>query len=214
MLAWRKFKSIFVVVVSISALLLLTSFSTIRAQIDRQMCSAQMEEALSVVASFCGTLGRNEACYGNPLLEATFRQNVTPVQFTSVGDRANLSLFESISTAAYSAMNNEWGIAVLKAQANLPYALPGQNVTFLIFGVATVDNPTPDMRAVTVRTHLGGMECTDVPGGGLLIQSPNGQRVNLTINGVDIVLGSTIHVTAETNGSMTLTTLEGMAVLT
>ena len=57
----------------------------------------------------------------------------------------------------------DWGIAVLKAQANLPDALPGQNVTFLLFGDTTVDNPSPDMHAVTVSTRIGTTNCADVP---------------------------------------------------
>ncbi|MFN8451093.1 MAG: hypothetical protein U0521_21575 [Anaerolineae bacterium] len=59
-----------------------------------------------------------------------------------------------LSTSPLNMVTRDWGIAVLKAQANLPDALPVRTSTFLLFGDTTVDTPSPDMRAVTVSTRI------------------------------------------------------------
>src|SRR5690606_28982877 len=88
------------------------------------------------------------------------------------------------------------------------------NVTFLLFGDTTIDNPTPDMRAVTVSTRIGSVECDDAPSDGILIQSPEGTQVTMNLNGADVTLGSTAFVTtnAETE-RMTFAVLEGTGII-
>jgi len=58
--------------------------------------------------------------------------------------------------------------------------------------------------------------CDQAPHDGLLIQSPEGikRRVTLSIDGATIALGSTIYVTAQPGGFLTINTLEGSAVVT
>ena len=110
---------------------------------------------------------------------------------------------------------HDWGIAVIKAQANLPDALPGQNVTFLLYGDTTLDNPSPDMHAVTVSTRIGNTSCSDVPDSAVLIQSPTGAQVAMNINGADVTLGSTAYVTASLETQrMTFAILEGEGMIT
>ena len=45
------------------------------------------------------------------------------------------------------------------------------------------------------KSGVGASTCADVPDGGLLLQSPEGTEVELVINDVEIVIGSTIAVT-------------------
>jgi LysM repeat protein len=179
-------------------------------------CTTRIEQAINTVGDACETLGRNQACYGNQMIDTRFRSdiNIQDVVFRNSGDIADLSTIQRISTSAYSDLMGTWGIAVLKAQANLPGSLPGQNVIFLLYGDTTVDNPTADMRAVTIRTRVGGMECDELPDSALVIQSPQGRRVTLTINGAEVVLGSTARFTAEQNREMSISTIEGTAIVT
>jgi hypothetical protein len=108
----------------------------------------------------------------------------------------------------------EWGIAVLKAQANLPATLPGQNVTFLLFGDVTLDNPTSDMLAVTISTGIGQPDCEEAPQSAVMIQSPEGSQVAMNINGADVTLGSTAYVTTNPETQrMTFAVLEGTGVV-
>ncbi len=184
------------------------------AQFGGNQCSALVTEALERVGEACDSLGRNEACYGNQRVDARFRSVEQIVPFISSGDIAPLEAFQRITTTPFSDLMGIWGIAVIKAQANLPDSLPGQNVTMVLYGEAEVDNPTADMRAVTVRTRIGGLACEELPESGVLIQSPRGERIEMTLNGVDVSLGSTMHVTASQNDDMILSLLEGSATIT
>src|SRR5690606_15410768 len=115
-------------------------------------CSELVTLAETSVGLVCDALGRNQACYGNRTVNVEFQPD-TNFTFQQSGDVVDLLAVSRLSTAPLNRETRDWGIAVLKAQANLPDAMPGRNVTFLLFGDTTIDNPTPDMRAVTVRTR-------------------------------------------------------------
>ena len=176
-------------------------------------CDALITRAMDTAGESCGTLDRNEACYGNNLVQAELQENVTDV-FGTTGDVAPLLSLKRVITTPLNEEDETWGIAVFKAQANIPDTLPGQNVTFLLFGDTTVDNPTPDMRAVTISTGIGQLKCNNAPPSALLIQSPEGQKVAMNINGADITLGSTIYLTSVINDKLTIATIEGSAGIT
>lgn len=183
--------------------------------VDDATCSANVTQAIIAVGEACQSLGRNQACYGNQMLEASFREDAdtTNIIFSNSGDIADLSTIQRISTTAYNVTTGTWGVAVIKAQANLPAALPGQNVTFLMYGDATVENPTPDMNIVRIQTRVGGVSCETLPNSAVVIQSPRGQNVTLNVNGADIIMGSTVRFVAEENGEMRVSTIEGSAVV-
>lgn len=176
-------------------------------------CDAIIHRAVSRVGDICDALGRNEACYGNTRVEAEFRENAD-ARFNSAGDVVALASLRSIHTASLDVAQQQWGVAILKAQANLPGTLPGQNVTFLLYGDARVDNPSSDMQAVRITTGIGQLECEAAPQSAVLVQSPRGVDVAMTMNGAQVTLGSTIHIRAVANEALTLATIEGMAVVT
>jgi hypothetical protein len=115
----------------------------------------------------------------------------------------------------------------MRVQANLPDALPGQNVLFLLFGdveltpetstelVSTESDEEPDpVSAFRLRSGIGAPLCDSAPPDGLLIQTPHGVgRVELSINGVDVSLGSTVFFTAQENDYLTVSALEGAALV-
>ncbi len=171
-------------------------------------CDALITRAMDTADSACSALDRNEACYGNNKVQAELRAGVN-ASFSKSGDIAPITSLQKIVTAPLDEAAQTWGIAVLKAQANIPGTLPGQNVTFLLFGDTTLDNPTPDMRAVTVSTGIGKQSCQNAPASALMVQSPEGQKVAMTINGADMLIGSTVYITAVSNQNMTVATIEG-----
>ncbi len=181
------------------------------AQVPGANCAQDVQVALQRVSAGCLQIGRNQACYGNTLVNVELRPNLQPgsVTFAAVGDVADLASLRRIVTAPYDPAAGTWGIALLKAQVNLPTALPGENVTFLMFGDTTVNNPLGSMRAFTVETRVGSITCEEMPQSGLLIQSPANQQVRMSINGADIVLGSTAHLTAIGGSEMIISLLEG-----
>lgn len=176
-------------------------------------CEQLVTLAETTVGLVCDGIGRNQACYGNRLVSVDFQPN-SGLTFQQSGDTVDLLAVRRLSTSPLNIQTRDWGIAVIKAQANLPDALPGQNVTFLLYGDTTVDNPSPSMNAVTVSTRIGSTNCEDAPDSGVLIQSPTGSNVTMTINGADVVLGSTAFVTTnQETQRMTFAVLEGQGVV-
>lgn len=176
-------------------------------------CEQLVTLAETTVGLVCDGIGRNQACYGNRLVSVDFQPN-SGLTFNQSGDTVDLLAVRRLSTSPLNINTRDWGIAVLKAQANLPDALPGQNVTFLLYGDTTVDNPSPSMNAVTVSTRIGSTNCAEAPDSGVLIQSPEGSNVVMNINGADVTLGSTAFVTTnQETQRMTFAVLEGQGVV-
>lgn len=176
-------------------------------------CDQLVTLAETTVGLVCDGIGRNQACYGNRLVSVDFQPN-SGLTFQQSGDTVDLLAVRRLSTSPLNTQTRDWGIAVIKAQANLPDALPGQNVTFLLYGDTTVDNPSPSMNAVTVSTRIGSTNCEDAPDSGVLIQSPEGSEVVMNINGADVTLGSTAFVTTNLDTQrMTFAVLEGQGVV-
>jgi hypothetical protein len=103
------------------------------------VCPPSVFETLKAVGENCNGLGRNTACYGNNSIVAEAQPDVTDFAFSQDGDIAPLNSIQSLTTAPLNLETNEWGIAILSVQANLPDTLPGQNVTMVVFGDATLE---------------------------------------------------------------------------
>ncbi len=176
-------------------------------------CDDLVTTALNKANQVCTTLGRNQVCYGNNLIDAELQPNAT-TSFTKAGDIVSVDLIHKLTTAPLDTTKQVWGIAIMKIQANLADTLPGQNVTFLLFGNAVLDNISPQMQAVVLKTGVGGATtCSNAPKSALLLQSPEGSQATMTINGATISLGSTAYLTAEQNSELTVATIEGSAVV-
>jgi hypothetical protein len=66
------------------------------------------------------------------------------------------------------------------------------------------------MQAFYLNTRLGGVQCSGVPQSGLLIQTPQGAgQINLSVNDVQIRMGSTVVLRAEAGQFMTMKVIEG-----
>ncbi|MDX2136447.1 MAG: SH3 domain-containing protein [Chloroflexota bacterium] len=134
-------------------LLILVIFSTAAAQ--NETCTAIIQEALAVVGEACAATGRNQACYGNIQLAATPRDGAPAFTFEQPGDVVNIADVETLRLSALDTDESSWGVALMQLQANLPDTLPGQNVTFLLFGDVEIENavepsaPLPTLEAIS-----------------------------------------------------------------
>ncbi len=120
-------------------------------------CPALVRRALDEVARACADLGRNSACYGYNRVDATFHEAQRADFFAEPADRADLVEIETIQTAALDLEQSEWGIALLKVQANLPETLPGQAATFVLLGDTTLQSagerqPAANVTPIRVTT--------------------------------------------------------------
>jgi hypothetical protein len=187
------------------------------AQVDQ--CPAVVQTALEAVDQSCQGTGRNQVCYGNLALEAQPQPEVSELQFEQVGDIADVAALQSLKLTALDVRTQEWGVAWMQLQANLPDTLPGQNVSVLLFGDVEVTNAvtseekdlTP-MQAFYFRSGIGVPGCEEVPESGIIVQTPDEleEKVSLVVNEVNIELGSTAYLRAQP-GEMTVSTLEGEA---
>ena len=188
--------------------------STTSAESNR--CETIIATALASLNTVCDEVGRNRACYVNDRIVSTLR-DVPADSFDAPGDVINIDALETMTLSSYDSTTADWGFAVLEMQANLPDTLPGQNVTFLIFGGTefTPQGTVDGLQAFYVRTGIGSVEaCNEAPDDGILIQTPETDiAVNFSLNGVEFELGSTAFIQAEPDAEMTINLIEGQAVV-
>lgn len=189
--------------------------------IAQASCPAIVETALAAADELCANTGRNQACYGHFAINAVPQPGATGFVFVDTGDIVDVSQIQSLHLQPMNEATQQWGVAMMRLQANLPGTLPGQNVTFLMFGDVEIANAVPEdeesgytpMQAFTLRTGLGDSQCDEAPASGLMVQTPEGVgEVTFNINGVDVGMGSTVVFRAAAEGEMTVATIEGMAV--
>ncbi|MCK6578310.1 MAG: hypothetical protein L6Q98_09425 [Anaerolineae bacterium] len=195
--------SLFIAAVCAFLLLSAAHFQGSAAQVA-ESCPAFVANALNTVGNNCGGLERNNACYGYNTVEAEFLAALSELRFQHPADRADLASLARITTSPMQTPLNEWGIALMSVQANLPDALPGQNVVFMLLGDSEIENAVaPDdtehtpMQAFYFRTSAAGTECLGAPDS-LIVQGPRGLKVDITANGADIRIGSTIALRSVT----------------
>lgn len=161
-------------------------------------CPELVQTALDQIGESCGNLGRNQACYGNFMIDATGAGGTPLANFTSSGDVVNVTDISTLVTAPLDVESQTWGVAVMALQANLPDTLPGQNVTIVVFGDVQLetdpeagDDLSAPMQAFRFTAGLGQPACSEAPRDGMLVQAPTHTTVNLRVNGVDVEVGST-----------------------
>ncbi len=265
-------------------------------------CPTIVRSALDATDAACETTGRNQACYGNIQLEAVPQEGIADFNFEQPGDIVDVV---GVSTLTLEPLRGDiWGVAMMRLQANIPDTLPGQNVTFLLFGdveirnavetnvdsisfnvtstgdinvrsgpstnderiaglsdseTVVADGRNPDsswlriqlsdgnpgwvsadlvttdeditllnvvdplalpppplnpMQAFYFQSGIGDAPCEEAPDSGILIQTPEGVgQINLTVNEVDIQLGSTAYLQAQASGDMTVNIVENQATV-
>lgn len=272
------------------------------AQAQSNTCPGLVERAMSEIGTNCASLGRNSACYGFNNVLADFDTDVPDNYFSVPSDRAELSSLRSIQTAPLNETAGTWGIATLNVQANLPGALPGQSVVFILLGNSELENAVPAdealilpeeplevtaLRAIALRrdpssraevvgtiaggtplladgtspdgnwlrvffvadrlasawvntgdvqadsiddlpvirpdsrtpmqafrfqTNVGGVDCSQAPSA-LFVQGPEDIEVDISANGVDIRIGSSIILRTLEDGSLQIFVISGGATL-
>ncbi len=255
-------------------------------------CPQIVEEAISVLGNSCEGVTRNSACYGNIDVQSRFVVGYEE-PFDRSGDIARLANLQRLTTVPYNPEKEEWGIALLSVQANIPDTIPGQSVIFMLMGSAQIENAVeqngalvadripiitrrsgslrqapsatsriltfipqdvevlaynqsddggwlrvsyngrigwmsaqmvdtipnfsqPDtfnpMQAFYLRTGIGRPDCLQAPDT-LMVQSPENLVVDLTVNGVEIRVGSTIFLQNPTQSSLQIVVADGQVTV-
>jgi len=198
--------------------MLFISLLSVGFAVAQETCPAVIQEALSSLHEKCSLTERNQACYGNISLEAIPQRGVTQFKFDNIGDIANLEDIRTLDLAPLDAAAEQWGLVMMRMQADIPDTLPGQNVTFILFGDVTIENAAKEdqnpMQSFYLTTGTGDASCAEAPESGLMVQTPSGiKEVSFTVNGVEVEMGSTVIFQAERGKNMRVKTVEGKAKL-
>ena len=224
-------------------------------------CPNIVKAALAVTNNQCARTGRNKACYGNNSATVEPQAGVTNLNFSNPGDIADLQAIRTLHLSGMDAATNQWGVALMRIQADLPDTSPQDNVTLLLFGNVDLTDASPQasavrptqtaellngqlsatpsetvlltatpaaesnatvtaepspayiykpMQAFYFKSGAGTSPCAEAPPDGILIQSPRGkQKVELSVDGVRLQLGSTVFLTAQPSGELVVKTIEG-----
>lgn len=95
-----------------------TPLSSLSSQ-QTNACVKLVQDAFAQTGTNCGNLDRNSTCYGFKTVTASFTDLVDGALLSEPGDRAELTELESLLTSAIKTSTSEYGITVLKPQANI-----------------------------------------------------------------------------------------------
>ncbi|HEX5807500.1 MAG TPA: tetratricopeptide repeat protein, partial [Anaerolineales bacterium] len=176
-------------------------------------CQALIDRTIQASENFCDETSSNTTCYGNNSLTAELAPNVNR-RFSARGDIIAVSELRRLAASPLNLERDEWGIAVFKLIANLPRSLPGETVTMVVFGNSTLDNQSgtsDSLESFYFSSELGQIVCEKVPFDGLMISSPDGSGIRLSINGAELTLMGTASIKAVKNGQMEVNLYRGSA---
>jgi hypothetical protein len=115
------------------------------------ICEQVIERAMQTAQTDCAGLGRNQACYGNHVLEAEPQPGFSNFNFDDIGDRIDITGLQSLRLSAMDLNVDLWGVALMRLQANIPHQLVTRNVTMVLFGDVEVRNRVRAPNLVAVR---------------------------------------------------------------
>ena len=176
-------------------------------------CQVLIDKAIQASGDYCGNTESNKACYGNTTIKADLVPASTQ-RFSERGDIVAVKELSRLTASPLNLDNSEWGIAVFKLIANLPRSLPGETVTMVVFGNATLDNTSGDsenLESFYFSSELGQIICEKVPFDGLMITSPDGSGIRFHINGAELTLMGSASIKAIKNGQMEVSVYKGSA---
>lgn len=193
----------------------LLSISTIHAQ---RLCDALIETALEESTENCVEQDGEIFCYAHDNLASSF---FTEEQSTVVrpGVTTGIGTIYTVQGTEIDLEEDEWGIAYIQSKASLDAATADSSVRLLMLGDVFLENATEIDEADTTASALdriyfstgGDSDCQEAPNT-LVLQGPQNQPVQVTINDVLVEIGSTIAL-GTTDGQMWVTAVAGQATL-
>jgi hypothetical protein len=193
---------------------LFSSNATATAMAERNAaCQALIDKTIQASDNYCDSTGSNTACYGNNTLRAELVPSAAQ-RFSERGDIIAVNELRRLSASPLNLDHNEWGIAVFKVVANLPRSLPGETVTMVVFGNATLENQSENSNSLEsfyFSSELGQIVCEKIPFDGLMISSPNGSGIRFAVNGAELTLMGNASIKAIKNGEMEVSVYQGSA---
>jgi len=176
--------------------LIFTVAFTAEAQEQPKTCPMIVSQALNDLGTNCANESRNTSCYGHEgrIRHTAFTQSEPTDFYSKPGDRADLSLTETIQTGSFELLRERWGLNVMNVNADLPTALGQKGVVYIQFGGVEVENGVPADQAVQLLDN--GVNVTTTSQTNLLTWYPptiDGHASNIVMA---IPAGSSLSVDA------------------
>ncbi len=125
------------VLITLTLLILVSGISSapVRTVLSRaSSCEQVIMDAYQVTEELCQKTGRNQVCYGHTSLDATPQPDIANFTFAEEGDIANVADMQTLRLSAMDTVSNNWGVALMRFQANIANDQPNKNATLLLFG--------------------------------------------------------------------------------
>jgi hypothetical protein len=136
---------------------------------QEETCPAIVQTALTALDAACSGTERNQVCYGNVRVQATPTGNIADFVFDTPGDIVSVSALGTLALSPMDTVAGDWGVALLRLQANLPDTLPGQNVIMLLFGEVVIDNAGGELPPRLTGTITANANLRGGPGTGFTV---------------------------------------------
>ena len=186
----------------------------------QRLCEALVEKALEKAGENCGELDGSQACYGYDNLAPTFYETVDGNALRVEGSTIELPPIHTINGTGFDAEEDEWGIGYLQIAEDSAGAFDdGEFIRVILMGDVTLENNVePDSNEATpfediFMTTGDESDCQEAVND-ILIQSPQGTQIEMVINGIPVVMGSSVvYGWGEADGQefMYVTVLDGRA---
>lgn len=119
-------------------------------------CSSLVTSALEITDQHCGGTMADQLCYGHSMLDIEPQPGFGPFNFSQAGDKIEVAGLQSLRVSGMNTSTNEWGVALMQVQANLPGTLSVQDITFLIMGDVEIENRVRGVNPVDVTVAARG----------------------------------------------------------
>lgn len=164
--------------------------SVVYTTVAQSECPALVEFALSTTGEFCEETGRNQACFGHVNLTAEAQPDANAFEFVEVGDIVDVATIRTLRLSTLDTTAGAWGVVLMRVQANLPDSLPGQNITFMLFGdteIRNAANSVEEQMLTTIDAEIRSSISANIRVGpnstmAVLASIPSGIKV--TANGI------------------------------
>jgi hypothetical protein len=133
--------------------LLIISVPVVSSQGEDTACPELATLAIDSTEASCEGTGRNQICYGHILVEAQPQTEAESFVFADMGDIVDLLNVRSLILAPMDEAAQEWGISLMRLQANLPSGATGPYATLVAFGNIQLDNAAEELPTLEVTAN-------------------------------------------------------------
>ena len=187
----------------------------------QRICEAIVENALETAEENCKDVEGGKACYGFDDLTPTFYDTVESNTLRLQGSSVDLPLVHTVQSTGFDAEEDEWGIGYFQISLEEFTGNTEETLRIIILGdvllenAVDLDNDENVPFGIINFTAGERSDCQEAVND-VVVQAPGGVEVELIINDVPIVFGSSlVFGFANEDGldQMYVTVLDGQAVI-